>query len=403
MKALWRGVACFCNTHTISHCCHILLLFFVSQYLPELTEDENELNELTKTFSVIPFGSIILFIFLVLGIGTALGVKDDEVMTGRIAAIASFFLLLILYSISWGKLFEQRPALNTLKEGQSLWTAGFTQIYNTSKKIYNNYSALTWFYVAVAFGDPKPLTAIAITFFTDQLQFTPTENGIAAIVMLIASIPGAVLSSWFTRRFNPILSSVVSMILMLIATTMAAIILKGPGQQIACFVIVAGWGIGGGWKHTATRMLASSIIPEGQDAELMVRTFRSIAINLSTETQAHDLYFLCYFQGFYLFADQLLSWLPPLIFTALNEAGYSQRIGITTLNFFFFIALIAYCKMGNYQTAVRAAGRVVDESQEDLKPNNDDVAEEDSTREPTSCEIIDQSLPITKSVTSTNV
>ena len=110
---------------------------------------------------------------------------------------------------------EKRPALNTLQDGQGLCTAGFQQIYHTTGKIYRDYSALGWFYIAVAFGDVKPITSIAITFFTDQLKLTPTENGAAAIIMLIASIPGALLSSWCTRRFNAIWSSIISMIIMI--------------------------------------------------------------------------------------------------------------------------------------------------------------------------------------------
>jgi len=302
----------------------------VHAYLPELTEDENELNQLTKIFSIIPFGSIILFIFVVLGIATAMGSRDDEVLTARIAAVVAFVFLSIVFFVSWVYLMEERPAAHTLREGQSLWAAGFRQIYDTSCNIYQNYSALAWFYVAVAFGDVKPIMAIAITFFTDQLKLSPTETGAAAIIMLIGSIPGAVLSSWCTKRFNPIRTSILSMVITIVFSSLAAIILKGPGQQLETYIIVAGWGIGGGFKLTATRMLASTIIPEGQDAELM---------------------------GFYLFADQLLSWLPPLVYTALNEAGISQRIGLATLNIYFLIALVAYFMMGNYRAAVETAGR----------------------------------------------
>jgi UMF1 family MFS transporter len=301
-------------------------------YLPELTEKEEELNQLTKAFSVFPFASIIAFIFLILGIATALGARDDEVITARMAAIASFALLSVLYGITWGyPLMGKRPASHQLQDGQSLWTAGFQKIYHTSCKIYKNYTALLWFYVATAFGDVKPITAIAITFFTDQLQFTPTENGTAAIIMLIFSVPGALFSSWFTRKFNPIWGSIVSMGIMIIFSSLAALILTGPDCKIQTYIIVAGWGIGGGFKHTATRMLASAISPKSSEAEMM---------------------------GYYLFADQSLSWLPPLVFTAMNEFGLGQRIGILSLNIYFLIALVAYYKMGDYREAVRIAGRL---------------------------------------------
>ena len=80
------------------------------------------------------------------------------------------------------------------------------------------------------------------------------------------------------------------------------------------------------------RLLAATIIPEGQDAELM---------------------------GFYLFADISLSWLPPIIFTALNEAGLSERVGLASICVFFFLSLIGYWKMGSYEDCVKAANRLL--------------------------------------------
>ena len=70
------------------------------------------------------------------------------------------------------------------------------------------------------------------------------------------------------------------------------------------------------------------MIPDGQDAELM---------------------------GYYLFAGQILIWLPSLIFTILNENGVNMRIGIASVGGFFLVALLAYFLMGNYAEAIRIA------------------------------------------------
>ena len=75
-------------------------------------------------------------------------------------------------------------------------------------------------------------------------------------------------------------------------------------------------------------MAAVMIIPEGQSAEYM---------------------------GIYLFWGQVLTWLPPLVFTSLNEAGVSQRIALATQDVYFLIGLVAYCFMGNYRDAVDTA------------------------------------------------
>ena len=63
--------------------------------------------------------------------------------------------------------------------------------------------------------------------------------------------------------------------------------------------------------------------------------------------------------GFYLFADQCVSWLPPLVFTAMNEAGVSERLGLSSIVIFFALGLLAYWKMGSYDDCMTKANRLV--------------------------------------------
>jgi len=62
--------------------------------------------------------------------------------------------------------------------------------------------------------------------------------------------------------------------------------------------------------------------------------------------------------GFYMFCGQIFAWVPSLVFTVLNEAGVSQRIGLATLNVGFLGALISYGMMGDYGQAVQMADRL---------------------------------------------
>jgi len=87
------------------------------------------------------------------------------------------------------------------------------------------------------------------------------------------------------------------------------------------------WGACGGWKYTVERFITITIIPEGQDAELM---------------------------GMYLFAGQILSWLPPLVFTVMNEAGVSIRISMISLLLFWLVAIICLQCMRCCDNAVSA-------------------------------------------------
>ena len=59
--------------------------------------------------------------------------------------------------------------------------------------------------------------------------------------------------------------------------------------------------------------------------------------------------------GLFLFATQILGFLPPLVFTILNEAGYPMWLGLSTLIVYFGIGLIGQFAMGNYDMARRHA------------------------------------------------
>jgi UMF1 family MFS transporter len=220
-------------------------------------------------------------------------------------------------------------------------------VYHTSIHIYKHLPALKWFYVSVALVDAgiNSLATIAITYLTDTLGFSSQENGIAILLMLIGSIPGAIAAGRTTAKFNPIRSSIVATLILALNTIGAGIVLKEPGQHMETYIFASVWGLGSGWKWTTDRLLASVLIPPGQDAELM---------------------------GVYLFAGQILTWLPPLVFTVLNEVGVSQRIGIGTLAVYFFLGAFALVRMGSYPAAVSVAGRM-------LSPVPTDIANEDQS------------------------
>ena len=309
----------------------VTLTLCLHSYLPELTDQEEELNDLTKAFVAVPGGAVIVFIILVLAITTGLGLNGDEGATAQIAAILGVVCIGSALFLAWGVLLQDRPAAHTLPEGQSMVTAGFKQIYQTTKKLYNTNVAMLWFFSAVALGDVKPLTSIALTFLSSQQQFTSQDIGIAALTMLFTVIPGAIFSGWVCRRVNPIRSSVLCLLSMVTVTLAASAFLTGGGQKLQTYCVVAFWGLIGGWKVTTTAMLVAAIVPEGQDAELM---------------------------GFYLFADISLTWLPPILFTVINEAGMSERVGLASICIFFLLSLVGYWKMGSYEDCVKAANRL---------------------------------------------
>lgn len=299
-------------------------------YLPELTSDEKVQNKYLANFTVVQFGSLVLFLATIVGISLAMDKVDDDIFTARLSMSMAFVLTSCCYAYAWST-FETRPAARKLPENASIWTEGFKQLWRTSKMISRDYRSIGWFYVAVATGDAAigSLGIILVTYFTDVLLFTSFDTGISVLVLLIGSVPGGMISGWFVDRYeNVIWSSLICCVIVIINTFLASAILTGPGQQLRAYGLTAIWGLGTGWKWSSDKLMSSTLIPPGQDAELM---------------------------GLYLFAGQCLTWAPPLIYTGLNEAGVSQRVNIACLNIYIIFSVGAYLCMGKYEDVLATA------------------------------------------------
>mmetsp|Transcript_8172 Transcript_8172/g.12541 ORF Transcript_8172/g.12541 Transcript_8172/m.12541 type:complete len:490 (-) Transcript_8172:232-1701(-) len=303
-------------------------------YLPELTNDEHLLVNWTANFHMLQYLSMLLFLSFMLGLLYVTGYNEDPVLSARAASISCFVITSPLLLITWTRLMKPREAFQHLLSKSSLWTIGFQKVYHTCQKlvIKSKYRSIVWFFLNVMFVEAAQtsIATVCLTYMTDVLHMTPNENGIAIICLFFFAALGTIVGKKSIQwtRMNPIQSNQVSQIISAANTSIAALILTGPGQQARAYSIAAIWGIGVGWKITIERLIICRIIPKDQDAEFM---------------------------GFYLFASQILVWLPTLVSTALNEAGISQRVGLFSLTLFFLAGVYFLCMMGSYEEAVARA------------------------------------------------
>jgi len=256
--------------------------------------------------------------------------ENDYLISSRVASISASVMIIPLYLWTWTSLMKQREAYHQLPEGSSLWTIGFIKVFRTLKKLQNRNRAVMWFFVNVALSEAAKasIASISLTYFTDTLHMTTYQTAIMFSLLFIFGIIGAIISQKSVSLIDPIRSNQICLVFTAACTAMAAVILYKPGQQIRAYIVAALWGIGAGWKNTVETYTVCQIIPKKQDAELM---------------------------GFYLFSGQVIVWLPTLIFTAMNEAGISQRIGLSILIVFYSGGMASLCMMGSYDDAVSLA------------------------------------------------
>jgi len=120
-------------------------------YLPELSDLEDHLAGYTKSFTIISFSSMVIYLAGVVAISSVVGIGD--IGTAQLGQAIAFGISCTFLYLAWGKLMKRRPAARNLPEGHSLWTAGFIQIYHTTIHIYRHLPTLKWFYLSVSCMD----------------------------------------------------------------------------------------------------------------------------------------------------------------------------------------------------------------------------------------------------------
>jgi MFS-type transporter involved in bile tolerance (Atg22 family) len=155
-------------------------------YLPELSENEDVLNDYTKSFTVAFFSSSVIYLVVIIGSVTAAGYGDNDLLISRTGIAVAVVINIVLLPLAWKILFKKREQMHELPNNTSIWTAGFIQLYHTTKGIASNFNALKWFFVAIALSDAaiQAMTTIMVTYMTDKLQFTTTENGVSIGITL---------------------------------------------------------------------------------------------------------------------------------------------------------------------------------------------------------------------------
>jgi Na+/melibiose symporter-like transporter len=64
--------------------------------------------------------------------------------------------------------------------------------------------------------------------------------------------------------------------------------------------------------------------------------------------------------GFFVYCTQVLSFLPPLVFTLMIENGVNQKWGLMSLILFFVVAIGFLCLMSSWEDVLKESAKTID-------------------------------------------
>ncbi|CAJ1951376.1 unnamed protein product [Cylindrotheca closterium] len=297
-------------------------------YFPEMAEQlgEKAMSNIAPKITITQFSFQATFMVLIIGI--SIGIGSGDVLTAQISQGINAVILLVCWSIGWFKLLPKSKAKRTLPEGKSLFSAGFSQIFQTAKHINSHYkNSIRWYLLALVFAEAgaNSFTICAVTYLNEVLKMSGTETGIVFLIVLVCTIPGSILCEYVVNKTNFNTGWRLNMLYFSIVTTVGVFVLNDENDKIMTYVMGVFWGIALGWFYPTENGFFAVLVPQEQATEMA---------------------------GIYNFCALVISWCPPFIFTAMNENGIPLNYGLLHLVAYFLIAIALLSMMPSWDVVI---------------------------------------------------
>lgn len=304
-------------------------------YLPELSSDEKKRAKY-NTLIQLSF-NLTMVVFLVGMTITSSLLQGDSIQvatwTARISLLITFATQILCYGIAWTRLFGPRKANSTSQIERKLesdsnrclsLTSGLRSLKRTILEVFQQRPEVRYFLFFRAFAQPAvyALTATVLSYLNERINLSSRDLGITVMVVLVSTIPGNYFAHISMNKFDPLTSIRLCILIWSAFPLIFAFAITHPNHQARLFVLATIWGLLTGWKEPVDKTILCACVPYGIEAEMM---------------------------GLYVFASQILSWVPPLVFTLMNENGISMKYGLSSFGGYLLLAFLCLLAMGNYK------------------------------------------------------
>lgn len=311
---------------TIMYTSMALNSVIANSFIHSFGKEPNDLFALTAFNVKVRIPSFILTILFTSVVSLSAGLDDIE--TAQTAQSLSVMGILVATYIWW-------VFLSNKKIGR----AGDTSI-SSLKDIYNTVMSLDrtlkFYFLHAAFAGAAIISVIATStiFMSESLNMSSGEIGMAMLLFALFAIPGSRVSQILSSRTDPLITLQINLMLWVLTFPIASVVLDGRDFFLFSYLFCAFWGTLFGWYHVNNFSVLVLLIPEERIGGSNV------------------------VMGVYVFSITILSWLPTLIFTILNEADIDMRLGLLTFDGFYIIAfLILRYLVGDFSEARRFVHR----------------------------------------------
>lgn len=309
-------------------------------YYPEMASEvgERRMVSYSSTWSFSMFcseaGVNIVIIVLIVAL------KLDNVTSAWLGQGVGCLFGIVFFTLGWR--LPNRPRKHRLPKGSSLLSAGFKQNIITAKKIWGNYTGFKWFLVSTLFGQAAAagIGTLAVIFLNGHLGMNSLQIGVFIEMSLIGVVFGTKLGGLVTKLTNAKTCLILSEIA-LCATVSGGVWLV-QDIEIKQLAWIWGFTIGLflGFFYVAETVFFSMCVPKNQEAEL---------------------------SGFYKWASAILSFGPPLVYSAMVQSGLSLVWAQTVCGLFFVPGIFFLFFCGSWEKILEEAKTVM----VDFQPESD--------------------------------
>mmetsp|Transcript_41967 Transcript_41967/g.98337 ORF Transcript_41967/g.98337 Transcript_41967/m.98337 type:complete len:462 (-) Transcript_41967:181-1566(-) len=342
---LWMALLVTQGLQYVVYTVHNVIQF---AYLPELTTDIHEMSKFNAAFNSIQFGSIFVYVLLILLMATFVkGITNFQV--AQVSQIILTCYSLIMFGYSWTFLFSRDVPFTPAPKGSNLCSLGFNKIYTTAKQIFMEEKSIMWLMLSISLSEAvlNSFPAIFVTLFKAWLEMNSKQIATSNLIMLAFALPGSYTSIFLLKKFDAKKAQQISLCTWTICIILASLILQRPGVPSLGYVTSILWGISYGIIYPCQRTLYSMIVPIGKSTEWM---------------------------GFYVFCGKIFESLPNLIFVIMNERNVAMNWSLLSLCIFFLGAALVIFAMADFDELVERAKQVsTSRKEKDTEEGNSEI------------------------------